>query len=168
MKLLRFAGEGSPRLGVLRGGEIVPLELAEVGLPTMLSIIEGGEVALSRVREFVDSSSNRVPPSEVRLLAPIERPGKYLAIGMNFRKHAEGAAALGVETPKQQFWFNKQTSCIAGPFDPIDPGVSEKVDYEVELGVVIGRTAKAVQPREAASYVFGYFSGRGSSRPTRS
>ncbi|MDB5686047.1 MAG: 5-carboxymethyl-2-hydroxymuconate isomerase, partial [Rhizorhabdus sp.] len=56
----------------------------------------------------------------------------------------------------QQFWFNKQTTCLAGPFDVIEPGVSEKLDYEVELVAVIGKNTKGVSPADALSYVFGY------------
>jgi 2-keto-4-pentenoate hydratase/2-oxohepta-3-ene-1,7-dioic acid hydratase in catechol pathway len=66
------------------------------------------------------------------------------------------AEKLGVENPKKQFWFNKQTTCISGPYDVIDPGVSAELDYEVELGVVIGRAAKAVRAHEASSHIFGY------------
>ena len=123
----------------------------------MLSIIDGGTRALDRVRTLVAASREVVPLSSVRLLAPIERPGKYLAIGMNYKKHVEEAARLGVPAPKQQLWFNKQTSCIAGPFDDIDPGVTESLDYEVELGAVIGKTAKRVSEADAREHVFGYF-----------
>ena len=96
------------------------------------------------------------PIADLRLLAPIERPGKYLAIGMNYRKHIEEAKRLGVAVPTHQYWFNKQTSCLAGPYDDIDPGVTEQLDYEVELAVVIGRTAKRVATADAPAYVFGY------------
>ena len=93
----------------------------------------------------------------MKLLAPIERPGKYLAIGMNYAKHLEEADKLGVARSKYQTWFNKQTSCISGPYDAIDPGVTEKLDYEVELRVVIGQPAKRVCEADAGSHVFGYF-----------
>ena len=59
--------------------------------------------------------------------------------------------------PEKQYWFNKQTSCIAGPYDDIDPGVTESLDYEVELGVVIGASAKRVTEEDAHEHVFGYF-----------
>ena len=98
----------------------------------------------------------RISLSSVHLLAPIERPGKFLAIGMNYRKHAEEAKKLGIKVPEQQFWFNKQTSCITGPYDDINPGVTEKLDYEVELGVVIGKPAKGVSEADAHNHVFGY------------
>jgi 2-keto-4-pentenoate hydratase/2-oxohepta-3-ene-1,7-dioic acid hydratase in catechol pathway len=95
--------------------------------------------------------------AQVRLLAPIERPGKYLAIGMNYKKHLEEVKQLGIEAPKHQYWFNKQTTCITGPYDEIDPGVTAQLDYEVELGVVIGKPAKGVAAERAHEHIFGYF-----------
>ncbi len=91
------------------------------------------------------------------LLAPVERPGKYLAIGMNYSKHLEEADKLGVARSKYQTWFNKQTTCLTGPYDEIDPGVTEKLDYECELGLVIGTAAKHVKASDALAHVFGYF-----------
>jgi 2-keto-4-pentenoate hydratase/2-oxohepta-3-ene-1,7-dioic acid hydratase in catechol pathway len=87
----------------------------------------------------------------------MERPNKMLAIGLNYRDHAKEAVRLGVQIPAQQPWFNKATSCLSGPFDDIDPGVTRQLDYEVELGVAIGRTARYVTQDEAPSHVFGYF-----------
>lgn len=75
---------------------------------------------------------------------------------MNYRRHVEEAESLGVSPSEQQRWFNKQTTCLTGPFDCIDPGVTEKLDYEVELGVVIGRKVKGVQEERALDHVFGY------------
>jgi 2-keto-4-pentenoate hydratase/2-oxohepta-3-ene-1,7-dioic acid hydratase in catechol pathway len=152
VKLLRFNDNGTARLGVLRGEEIVVLE----GWPTMLSIVEGGDAALADVRHQFAGGKRMVPLATARLLAPLERPGKYLAIGMNYRKHLEEAQRLGQPTPANQFWFNKQTSCLAGPYDDIDPGVTEALDYEAELGVVIGKPAKGVSEADAKAHVFGY------------
>ena len=156
MKLLRFDHAGAPVLGVLRGQDIIPLTSLSATYPTMLSIVAGGAAALADIAAFVDTAKDAVPLDSVRLLAPIERPGKFLAIGMNFRKHILEAQRLGVEAPKQQFWFNKQTSCIVGPYDDTDPGVSEKLDYEVELCAVIGQPAKGVSEADAHKHVFGY------------
>jgi 2-keto-4-pentenoate hydratase/2-oxohepta-3-ene-1,7-dioic acid hydratase in catechol pathway len=158
MKLVRFnTGDGIPRIGVVRGEGVVALDDMSVEFPTVRSIIAGGSGALHKVTRFVAASATTVRLKEMRLLAPVERPGKYLAIGMNYQKHLEEAARIGVSAPKQQLWFNKQTSCIAGPHDDIDPGVTEKLDYEVELGVVIGTPAKGVREADAKSHVFGYF-----------
>lgn len=157
MKLLRYIGNGKIHLGVIEGDGIVTLDALSDDYPTMMSIVAAGEDALARIKAFVAAASPDVALADVRLLAPIERPGKYLAIGMNYRKHAEEGERIGVAAPKQQLWFNKQTSCLSGPFDDIDPGVTEKLDYEVELGAVIGKPAKGVTADEAPAHVFGYF-----------
>ena len=155
MKLARFHCGEDPRLGLVDGGSIADLTAGGLSFPTMLSLIAGGADGLAEVRSVA-----RLAPSldrdKVRLLAPIERPGKYLAIGMNYAKHLEEADRLGVARAKHQTWFNKQTTCISGPFDDIDPGVTEKLDYEVELAAIIGRPAKRVSEAEAAQHVFGY------------
>lgn len=155
MKLLRYKKDGSVHLGAATGEHIVTLD--GLGFPTMLELIEGGREALERVRVHVASATPALALQEAELLAPIEKPGKYLAIGMNYAKHLAEADQLGVARSSYQTWFNKQTTCVAGPYDDIDPGVTEKLDYEVELGVVIGRRAKRVSEVDAREYVFGYF-----------
>lgn len=159
MKLLRYAADSGTGLGVLQTGredKVVPLASLAHDFPSMLSIIEGGETALSKVRELAGTGAGAIDLACLQLLAPLERPGKYLAIGMNYAKHIAEAKRLGQPTPDSQFWFNKQTSCMAGPFDEINPGVSEQLDYEAELGVVIGRAAKGVTEDQAKNHVFGY------------
>ncbi len=156
MRLVRFSDNGRVRLGAVRDEVIVPLDALVGEYPTMLAIVGGGDAALAQVRGVVDAATDTIPLAGATLLAPIETPGKYLAIGMNHSKHIAEAARLGVETPAHQFWFNKQTSCLSGPFDPINPGVTEQLDYEVELCVVIGRAAKGVSEAEAKDHVFGY------------
>lgn len=157
MKLLRFEALGRAHLGVLMDEGIVPLDALATAYPTMLAIIEGGGVALATISDHASQAPDRVSLDSVRLLAPVERPGKYLAIGMNYRKHLAEADKLGVARSAHQVWFNKQTTCLSGPYDAIDPGVTEKLDYEVELGVVIGKAAKHVAEADAANHVFGYF-----------
>lgn len=157
MKFLRFDRDGKTAIGVLVGEDIVSLEPLASKYPTMISIVDGGKVSLSEIRDFVDGAANTFSLDAVKLLAPIERPGKYLAIGMNYRKHVEESARVGVAAPSKQLWFNKQTTCITGPYDDIDPGVTEKLDYEVELGAVIGKRAKNIKQADAEAYVFGYF-----------
>ena len=156
MKLLRFEHADAATLGVLRGEEIVSLAPLASDYPTMLSIVAAGDEALSAIAGLAKDAVETTSLAGARLLAPLERPGKYLAIGMNFRKHIAEAERLGVAAPTQQFWFNKQTSCIVGPYDDTDPGVSEKLDYEVELCAVIGRSAKGVSEQDAPAHVFGY------------
>ncbi|HEY0747119.1 MAG TPA: fumarylacetoacetate hydrolase family protein [Steroidobacteraceae bacterium] len=156
MKLLRYSVNGKPTLGVVKNDSIV--DLSPLGFPSMLALMESGTAGLTKVGELLAKASPQLSLQQAKLLAPIEKPGKYLAIGMNYRKHAEEARRLGVTVPEKQLWFNKQTSCLAGPYDDIHPGVTEKLDYEVELGVVIGpRAAKSVTEADARKFVYGYF-----------
>ena len=157
VKILRFERGCAARIGALRGQEVVSLDALSARYPTVLSIAAGGDAAMAAVHDAVEGAPAVGRLGDVKLLAPIERPGKYLAIGMNYRKHVEESARLGVEAPRQQLWFNKQTTCLAGPFDPIEPGVTERLDYEAELGVVIGAPAKSVLEADARKHVFGYF-----------
>lgn len=152
MKLVRFEKNGQVSLGVVEDESVAVIS----SYPTMLALIEAGEEGLAKVRAEAVAGAPQVALADVRLLAPIERPGKYLAIGMNYAKHVEEADKLGVARAKYQTWFNKQTTCITGPYDDIEPGVTEKLDYEVELGAVIGKAAKGVSEAEAPAYVFGY------------
>ena len=157
MKLLRFERNGAAHVGVLRGDGIVDLSDQSPAFTSIQSIIAEGDRALEQINNLIERAASYLALKDVRLLAPIKRPGKYLAIGMNYRKHLAEADKLGVARANHQVWFNKQTSCIAGPFDDIDPGVTEKLDYEVELGLVIGRAAKHVEERHAKDHIFGYF-----------
>lgn len=155
MKLARFAHSDGPRLGLVDGEEVVDLTSGGLSVTTMTTLIAAGDEGLGEVRA-VAQAAPRLRLDQVRLLAPIERPGKYLAIGMNYAKHLEEADKLGVKRSAHQTWFNKQTTCITGPYDDIDPGVTEKLDYEVELAAVIGRSAKHVSEADAPKHVFGY------------
>lgn len=163
MKLVRFdAGSGSgsgsgsgPRAGVVVDDAVI--DLMPAGFGDLLSVICGGEQALAAVGKLA-AQGERIALGSVELLAPIERPGKYLAIGMNYRKHVEEGAKLGIEEPKKQLWFNKQTTCITGTGAGIvKPDISDQIDYEVELGVVIGKAAKHVAAERAQDHIFGYF-----------
>ena len=162
MKLVRFDAGSGPQSGVVADDAsgspgVVGLAAAGCACTDIMDIINGGAAALEAVARTVAKSKPQYALKDVRLLAPITRPGKYLAIGMNYKKHADEARRLGMAIPQHQVWFNKQTSCISGPFDEIDPGVSEKLDYEAELGLVIGTRAKGVSKEDALKYVFGYF-----------
>ena len=152
MKLARFVHGADAALGVVKNDIITPV----TSYPTMLAMIGAGREGLSIVEAEADGVTETMPLRDAQLLAPIERPGKYLAIGMNYAKHVAEADRLGVARAAYQTWFNKQVTCISGPFDAIEPGVTEKLDYEVELAAVIGKRAKGVSEADAKNYVFGY------------
>ena len=153
MKLVRYHDGAGVGIGAIKGDGIVPLGSE---YPTMLALIQAGPDALRAIEAKLGGAQPVIPLADAQLLAPIERPGKYLAIGMNYGKHLEEADRLGVPRSTHQVWFNKQTTCLSGPYDPIETGATEKLDYEVELGAVIGKLAKNVSEADAKNYVFGY------------
>ncbi len=150
MKLTTYSYRGITSIGRIDGESIVDLHAADAALPsTMLELLRGGPAMLARARE-AHGAWHTLPLAEASLLAPIPNPSKYLAIGMNFKKHVAEAAKVGVKTPPTQVWFNKQVSCINGPTGDIHmPRVSGQLDYEVELGVVIGRRCRHVRAEDA-------------------
>ncbi|SEK00288.1 2-keto-4-pentenoate hydratase/2-oxohepta-3-ene-1,7-dioic acid hydratase (catechol pathway) [Sphingobium sp. AP50] len=156
MKLARFDAGAGPRVGIIKNDKVIDIQSAGSRYATMAQIIEAGDAGLAALRDIAAVRDGDFLLSQVQLLAPVERPGKYLAIGMNYQKHLEEADKLGVARAKHQIWFNKQTTCLSGPFDEIETGVTEKLDYEVELGLVVGKRAKGVSPEDALSYIFGY------------
>ncbi|BCH56371.1 fumarylacetoacetate hydrolase family protein [Agrobacterium vitis] len=156
MKLARFTIDDVTRLGKVDNQRIVDLTavVPEYG-HSMRLLLE----AYPRLRPALEAATE---PSyllaEVRLEAPIADPQKFLAIGMNYQAHAEEAAAAGIKTPESQLWFNKQVSCINGPYgDVVVPAVSKMVDYEAELGFVIGKRCRHVSREDARSVIAGYF-----------
>jgi 2-keto-4-pentenoate hydratase/2-oxohepta-3-ene-1,7-dioic acid hydratase in catechol pathway len=157
MKLLRYLDGETPCLGAAKDGGIVALARLVPRYRTMREIAGLKPEELAELAQAIAGQTPDFLLEGARLLAPIERPGKYLGAGVNYGKHAEEASRLGMSRSQYQTWFNKQTTCLSGPFDLIDPGVTEQLDYEVELGVVIGQPAKLCSEANAPQHVFGYF-----------
>jgi 2-keto-4-pentenoate hydratase/2-oxohepta-3-ene-1,7-dioic acid hydratase in catechol pathway len=155
MKLARFTQGGSTRVGVVVGEEIVDLAAAAPELPReMVPFLVAGSSALDKAHEAVEKGEARIPLAEVRLEAPVFRPPKFLAIGLNYADHI---AEAGLGQPKFPTFFNKQSTCVTGPYDPIHmPKVSTEVDYEGELGFVIGRRCRRVARERASEVIAGY------------
>src|SRR5712692_293925 len=168
-----FRHHDERRMGVARGDqaqEVVDLAaLARVAgarsLPAdLLGLIETGDAGLGLVRELLSLPPSTLSPHVRRLaglavLAPLDPPrGDVLAIGRNYGKHATESAQAWGEEIKPPTVFSKAQTAITGPFDDItiDPRISEQIDWEVELGVVIGSTALNLQPADAMRHVFGY------------
>ncbi len=154
MKLATFTHNGLTRLGVVIGDEI--FDAATVAdLPRdMIGLLEAGPEALEALREEAERGGGRLALAEVHLEAPIPRPPKFLAIGLNYADHIE---ETGRERPEFPTFFNKQPTCVNGPYDPIHkPRVSDKLDYEGELGFVIGRRCRHVPKERAPEVIAGY------------
>jgi 2-keto-4-pentenoate hydratase/2-oxohepta-3-ene-1,7-dioic acid hydratase in catechol pathway len=152
MKLATFTHEGKTRVGAVTGDEIADLTAA--GAPaTMLALLEGGEAAMAAAKAAL-AKAPRIALAKVKLEAPIARPPKILAVGLNYRAHAE---ECGLPIPQFPVIFNKQSTSAAGPSDLIHrPRESEQLDYEGELAVVIGRRCRRVPAAKARSVVAGY------------
>jgi len=142
MKLVRFAENGTARYGVLDGDIVRPTDATT--LQDALAIT--GLDALP------------VPLKTLDLLAPVERPRKILGIGVNYAAHAaESVSFVDTKSPQVQKWFNKQATSANKPFGRVHlPKVSDQLDYEVELVVVIGKHGRHV-PRERAMEIVAGF-----------
>jgi len=155
MKLATFEINGETKFGIVLGDEIADLTQAGVG-GSMREYIAGGPAVWQRAAAVLrDPSCPRVAVAAVRWLAPVLDPAKVVAIGLNYKDHA---AEQKIALPKSPLIFAKFASAITGPYDPIrwDPALTQQVDYEVELAVVIGRRARRVSEADALDYVFGY------------
>jgi 2-keto-4-pentenoate hydratase/2-oxohepta-3-ene-1,7-dioic acid hydratase in catechol pathway len=168
-----FRHGNSRRLGVLSGGPYVTVvDLAELAAASgsaappadLLALIDAGDSGLDAVRDLLaklkPSAGAPVirPLAGVEVLAPLDPPrGNVIAIGRNYAKHAAETAARG-EEPKPPTVFSKAITTIAGPYDdvPIDPAVSDEIDWEVELGLVIGKAGINITREDALDHVFGY------------
>ena len=158
MKLARYSNKGKIKLGAVKDEGIVELgrRLPAV-TDNMIDLIRMWPEVGSAVSQLVAES----PPDEslenIHLLAPIARPGKIMAIGLNYADHVQEARQ---KMPPHQIWFTKAVTAINGPFDPIQlPRASEQTDYEAELVVIVGRRCKHVTKERAPEVIFGYCAG---------
>ena len=173
MRFLMFKHGSGSRLGIIAEGQpdtVIDLsELAEAsGSPPppadLLALIDAGDAGMSAIKHLVGKLKPAAgapitrPLAGLKLLAPLDPPrGNVIAIGRNYAKHAAETAAKG-EKPKPPTVFSKAITSITGPHDdiPIDPAVSDAIDWEVELGVVIGKAGANITKEHAFEHVFGY------------
>ncbi|WP_248910417.1 2,4-diketo-3-deoxy-L-rhamnonate hydrolase [Halocatena marina] len=152
MQLVRYSAGSTPQWGVLRDDQVIPLSglqekitFQQLNSPGFLRVIKDAAAA---------AESEAVPIEDVKLLAPVPRPGKIVCVGLNYHDHAE---EQDEEIPERPLLFAKAGTSVTNPDDPIvHPADIEQVDFEVELGVVIGQTAKDVNAENSFDYVAGY------------
>ncbi|MBT2757728.1 fumarylacetoacetate hydrolase family protein [Mesobacillus foraminis] len=166
MKFLTFNKEGKQTLGVKMDNRIVDLEAALAERPndriptTIMDVIAGGEDAVNAIDDYIGNLSIEADSSflkneeEIKWAPCVTQPNKIICVGLNYRKHADETNAAYPEAP---ILFNKFNNTLTGHNCEIAvPKVTEKLDYEVELGVVIGKEAKYVKKENALDHVFGY------------
>lgn len=152
VKLLAFRSERGWKTGVKTDRGI--LELSE----PVESIVAGGDAAFREVAAAVERAlregSELLSEGELTLGPCVPRPEKILCIGLNYRKHAEES---NMPIPEYPILFNKFHNALAGSGEPVPiPREARQVDYEAELAIVVGRTARDVKREEAMDYIFGY------------
>ena len=149
MKLCTFTHAGRTRTGIIAGAAVV-----DTGVPgTMIDLIRRFD-DLRPGLEAKAATASGIPLAEVRLEAPVQRPGKIFAIGLNYADHI---AETGLPTPQRQVWFTKAQTSVNAPFDPIlIARGTATTDYEAELVAVIGSGGKHIAADDAPAAVFGY------------
>jgi len=142
-------------MGAVEHDMIIDLTTDAPDLPReMTALLAAGPDALARARDIAANARSRIPLEDARLEPPILRPPKFLAVGLNYAEHASES---GREPPAYPTIFNKQSTCVTGPRDPIYlPRAAEMVDYEGELGLVIGRRCRHVPRERAHEVIAGY------------
>ena len=157
MRLLTFRVGGRLRLGVLRGADEV-VEISDPG--DMIALIDAGDAGLTAARSALGASRGTAHRlADVELLAPIPEPrGNVIAIGRNYQKHAVETAAVEGREPSPPTIFTKAITSLTAPYADIaiDPAISDRIDWEVELGVVIGKGGANIKRSDARAHVFGY------------
>lgn len=160
MRLVSFREVGQERLGVelANGRLLVAASLGEEMPATMAELLAGGQPALAALRDAVaaaGASARLVERGSVSLLAPVPRPGKIIAIGLNYYDHAREG---GLEPPSVPMLFAKFSTSVVGDGEVVewDPRLTSAVDLEAELAVVMGRRARRISEVEAPGHVLGY------------
>ena len=147
MKLVTYSHNGNTSIGRVDGDQIIDLFALAADMRALFALENWQEKA-------ANASGDGVSVNDVSLHSPVLNPSKILAIGLNYKDHIE---ETGLDTPEFPMFFNKQASAVNGPYDPIHmPKVSEKLDYEGEMGFIIGRRCRHV-PRERAHEVIAGF-----------
>src|ERR687894_146585 len=159
MKLVTYL-DGHPRVGAVVDSRAVDLSER---FDSMLALIEEGEPALEEARSLAERADPVAEVAEVELRAPIPHPRRNVfCMGWNYLTHfEEGQGRRGnqeEELPEYPTFFDKPTTTVIGPYAgiPFDPNFSEKMDYEAELAVVIGRTGRSIPATETMDHIFGY------------
>lgn len=159
MRFVQFTGKngGPQHLGVqlVQGGDIIAVSAVDSRIPnTLKKFLEGGDDLLKKAKRIVAEGRSVIPEADVNFLAPITRMDKLACVGLNYSGHCR---EQGISPPESPVIFSKFPSTIIGPRDNIMlPSISDKVDWEAELAIVIGKKCKALNNDEGEDCIFGY------------
>ena len=159
MRLITFRNENKIGIGSLKGDQVIPFSQSAEIPEDMLSFLQEGEGAITKANDICSNPEEIIALKEVNILSPISRPPKIIAIGLNYADHLEEIRAAGrnMDTPEVPMIFNKQSLSANGPYDEIHkPIVSDKLDYEGELTIVIGQNCRHVSKDDAHKVIAGY------------
>ncbi len=157
MRIMTFQHHDDQRLGVRDGGDVIDLSQASPDLPSeLVDLIQLGQSGLDLVRKAIDNAdqSARISLSDIRFLPPTRRAGKIICLGLNYADHAAEGGHQKPEYPS--FFMRGSTSLVAHEAPILRPVCSEQLDYEAEMVVIIGRTARHVSEADALDHVWGY------------
>lgn len=157
MRVVAFAHQGRPAIGVRLGGEVVPLAQAAPDLPRdLLGLVQAGDQAFAAAARAAEAfnGGGRFPLAEIEFRPPLPNPSKIICLGLNYADHA---AEGGHSRPDYPSFFMRGPSSLIGHNQPIiRPLVSETLDYEAELVAVVGRRARHVKQKDAHDFIAGY------------
>ncbi|HEY8036428.1 MAG TPA: fumarylacetoacetate hydrolase family protein [Methylobacter sp.] len=154
MKLITFTHNNETRVGAVVDGLVVDGKNNTKIPASMLEFLSAGSSAMDAMQQQIDSGNDRIALDQVKLHAPVPRPGKYLGISLNYADHIE---ETGLDKPDYPSFFTKQSTCVIGPGDAIHrPKVSDKLDYEGELAFVIGTRCRHVPVDKAHQVIAGF------------
>ncbi|WP_428035868.1 fumarylacetoacetate hydrolase family protein [Amphritea sp.] len=153
MKLARFTHSAKEQLGIVEGQRIIPIP-ETVFSGSMADLLCDLQTVKPILEQLVQTAAASINLDQATLLAPIPQPEKFIGVGLNYADHV---AETGLETPEFPTLFNKQSSCVTDPDAPIyRPNISDKLDYEGELALVIGQYCRNVSVADAPQAIAGY------------
>ncbi len=159
MKLVTYKINDQQKIGAVVNNQVIDLsDLAA----NMLAFIDLGDEGLNEAKTVMQKAGSSLPIEEVQLMAPIPSPRRnVMCLGLNYAEHAKESLAVkgkDLKIPEFPIVFNKATTAVTGPYDsiPFDTAVSSEIDWEVELGIVLGKSGKNISEPEAMRFVYGY------------
>ena len=157
MRLATFSHRDAARVGIIIGDGIIDLARQAAALPRDMTELIARWSELQPQLAALEHRAPDLPLASVQLHAPVPRPRSIFAIGLNYADHI---AESGLQMPVHQTWFSKAVNAVSGPYDTIElPAVSEQLDYECELVLVIGKRCRNVSRQRAREVIFGYCAG---------